>query len=671
MAMQPLDWGIVVALLLALIWGAWSTSKHTRSVSAFLAAERCGGRYLISVANEISKVGVISMVWYFEISYEVGFSSLWWRLMEEPALIVMALSGWVIYRFRQTRAMTLAQFFEMRYSRNFRVFAGLLAYVAGIINFGIFPSVGARFFIAICDLPAQFQVAGVTCSTYVTLMVLLLAVSLLLTLVGGLIAVMVTDFIQGTLCNAVFAILIVFLLVTFGWERISEAMLMAPAEQSPVHPFHIADESHFDFWYFAISVMILFYGMLSWQGTAGYNCCAKNAHEAKMAVIISGWRARVLMLIVIVLPICVRTMMVHPDFAEKAAVVQSSLDSIPIDDPLRLEAMQNQLRAPTAMRVMFPTGLLGLACAAMLGLFISTHDTYLHAWGSILIQDVVLPFRKHPFTPRQHLWLLRASIMGVAAFIFCFSLLFEHAQYVSMFLTITGAIFMGGAGAVIIGGLYWNRGTTLGAWTALLTGGGVATMGVLVKQISTDTLQTWAGTPGLHGLASAAAYLQQNITGQEMTFFSMTASILAYVLVSLLGPAARCDMDRLLHRAQYARAGETATSFRDARTWWERLGFTRDFTGTDKIITYVTVSWPLVWTGVFVCVTAYNLSVDVSCEAWAMFWHIWTWAILAAGIAVTIWFTAGGVRDLRDLYRNLREQTADATDDGRADTPAG
>ena len=45
--------------------------------------------------------------------------------------------------------------------------------------------------------------------------------------------------------------------------------------------------------------------------------------------------------------------------------------------------------------------------AVMLAAFISTHDTYLHSWGSIFIQDVVLPFRKKPFAPRQQMWLLR------------------------------------------------------------------------------------------------------------------------------------------------------------------------------------------------------------------------------------------------------------------------
>ena len=108
---------------------------------------------------------------------------------------------------------------------------------------------------------------------------------------------------------------------------------------------------------------------------------------------------------------------------------------------------------------MLPAGALGLLTAAMLAAFISTHDTYLHSWGTIFVQDVLLPFREKPLSPRAHLWALRASILGVALFIFCFSILIKPTQFIAMFFAITGAIFAGGSGAVIIGGLYWKRGT--------------------------------------------------------------------------------------------------------------------------------------------------------------------------------------------------------------------
>ena len=126
MNLATLDWLIVAGLMATLTFAAITTKRYGNSVSGFLAANRCAGRYLISVAFNMAQLGVITLVWYFQQNYDVGFTSIWWSLMEGPALILMALSGWVIYRFRQTRAMTLAQFFERRYSKNFRVFAGLL-----------------------------------------------------------------------------------------------------------------------------------------------------------------------------------------------------------------------------------------------------------------------------------------------------------------------------------------------------------------------------------------------------------------------------------------------------------------------------------------------------------------------------------------------------------------
>jgi SSS family solute:Na+ symporter len=150
-----------------------------------------------------------------------------------------------------------------------------------------------------------------------------------------------------------------------------------------------------------------------------------------------------------------------------------------------------------------------------------------------------------------------------------------------------------------------------------------------------------------------------------MTFWAIAASISVYVVVSLLGPRKVCDMDRLLHRGKYAVAGESSVSYKDARTWMEKLGFSREFTGGDRIITYITLGWPLIWTVIFVIVTVYNLMVDVPDESWATYWHGWTWFLLACAVMVTLWFTIGGVRDLRDLYHRLRLRRDQQTDDGR------
>ena len=159
------DFAILSIHLGVLIVAALSTRRYSNSVAGFLAADRCAGRYLISVAYGMSQLGVITLAWFFEQNYEVGYTSIWWPLMEGPAWIIMGLSGWVIYRYRQTRAMTLAQFFEMRYSRRFRVFAGLVGWLSGIINFGIFPSISGRFFMALCGLPQHFHVGGVPIAT--------------------------------------------------------------------------------------------------------------------------------------------------------------------------------------------------------------------------------------------------------------------------------------------------------------------------------------------------------------------------------------------------------------------------------------------------------------------------------------------------------------------------
>ena len=46
----------------------------------------------------------------FEVYYKSGFPSMWWVMLTTPFNVYVCVSGWGIYRYRETRSLTIAQF---------------------------------------------------------------------------------------------------------------------------------------------------------------------------------------------------------------------------------------------------------------------------------------------------------------------------------------------------------------------------------------------------------------------------------------------------------------------------------------------------------------------------------------------------------------------------------
>jgi SSS family solute:Na+ symporter len=634
--MTALDWAIVLAVLGATVVGVLIARGYMRSVADFLAANRTAGRYVLSLSQGLAGVGAITIVGLLEMNYVAGFSMVWWGFTMNVVVLIITVSGWVIYRFRQTRALTLAEFFERRYSRSFRVFAGLVAFFSGLVNFGIFPAVGARFFIYYCGLPTHLALGGLELPTFPLTMIVLLAVALFFVFVGGQISVILTDFLQGLFVNVVFVLISVYLLLVVDWNQIFAELAQAPENASLVNPFKTSHVEDFNFGYFLIGVIGVIYVTMSWQGTQAYNASASSAHEAKMGAVLTNWRDYPRNLLILLVPIIGYTVMHHADFSAQAASVNGVLEGLETD------AIRNQLRVPLVLVELLPPGLLGGFAAVMLAAFISTHDTYLHSWGSIFVQDVILPLRGKPLSPRQHLRALRWSIAGVAVFIFLFSLLFTQREYIYLFFAITGAIFAGGSGAVIIGGLYWSRGTTAAAWTAMIVGSTIAVGGIVIHQIHEGFF----------------------INGQMFWAIAMAASSLLYVGISLLGKRRAFDLERLLHRGEHAVVGETRIVTERPARGLRLLGIGREFTRTDKLIYFFTYAQTAFWTIVFAVGTFYNLRSGAADASWTGFWKIYIYIQIAVSSIVVVWFGIGGLRDVRTMLRTLRVMQRDPHDDG-------
>ncbi len=643
MNMTWIDWAIVAAVFAFIIAVVILSKPLMRSVSDFLAAGRTGGRYLISLSQGTASLGAITIVGMLEMNYIAGFNMRWWEMVMAVVVVGISVSGWVLYRFRQTRCLTMAQFFEMRYSRSFRVFAGGLAFVSGIINFGIFPAVSARFFIYFCGLPDKVSLLGLQVPTFALIMIVILWIPLYFVFSGGQIAVMITDFLQGIFVNAVFIVIVVVLMLEVDWGQILQAVSTAPADASLVNPFRTGSTKDYNFWYFFIGMIGVIYGKLSWQGTQAYNASAKSAHEAKMGDVLANWRGIPQWgLFLVFVPIVAYTFWHGAGFTEAAASVR------PVLDGLGSEALRSQLTVPVALTRLLPVGLMGAFAAVMLAAAIGCNETYLHSWGSIFIQDVVQPLRKKAFAPAEHLKVLKRSILGVAAFSFVFSLLFQQSEYIFLFFAVTGAIFAGGSGAVIIGGLYWKRGTTAAAWAAMIVGAVTAVGGIVVQQL----------VPGFP------------VNGQMFWGLAMAASSVVYVAVSLLTGRGRAfDMDRLLHRGRYLVAEEYKVVDEVPVKGWKVLGMGKEFTRFDRIIYVATYVWTAGWVAVFVVGTVLNLTREVPTAAWLGFWKTYTLIMLAVSIVVIVWFSAGGLVNLKEMIATLKVMKRDHSDQGFVERP--
>ena len=643
--MQLLDWILLGLPLLIVIGIGVYTQRYMKSVADFMSGGRLAGPYLLAVAKGHLQAGAVVFVAMFEVISRAGYTVDYWGLIGVPVSLIVVISGFVIYRYRETRAMTLAQFFELRYTKRFRVFTGILGFVAGIVNFGIIPAVGARCMVYFLGIPQSITAFTFSCPTYILLMALFLSISLFMTLSGGIITVMVTDCIEGIMSQMFYLVIIAALLLTFSWTQISEVLGNRPAGQSMLNPFDSGAIKDFNIWYVVMGVFVSVYGTMAWQNASAYNSAAATPHASVMGGILACWREQGKMAVVVLLAICAVTFLHHPDFARQSAAVHHEV--LKIADP----QIQKQMEIPVAVSHLLPMGVKGLLCAVLLMGIFGGDATHLHSWGGIFVQDVLVPLRKKAFKPEEHIRALRLAAIGVAIFAFLFGSLVRQTEYIMMWWSVTTAIYVGGAGAAIIGGLYWKKGTTSGAWAALLTGSSLSFGGILARQIYGESF---------------------SLNGIQISFLATLIAIAVYVLVSLLTNRVDFNMDRMLHRGVYAesKAGErahlgTSPASRKRISLSRIIGINENFSLGDKWIAGALFGWGMFWFGVFIVSLIWNLVSPWPQWVWAGYWKIKGFGLpIFFSLVTSFWFAWGGLRDIRHLFRRLREECANPLDNG-------
>lgn len=526
--MSWLDWGILLVPLISVYILAFYSRRYIRSVADFLSAGRVCGRYVLGVADTASALSVISIIAYVEVQYRTGFALAFWNNLLLPVLIIMGLTGYCTYRFRETRAMSMGQFLEMRYSRSLRIFAAVLRSGTEIFGNVILPALAARFFIYFLGIPAQLEFFGMTWPTFPCLMAVLLAMALVIVWMGGALALIITDALQGMFCFLLMAAFAVFVLWKFPWTSdIVPVMTNRVAGESFLNPFDIEQLRDFNVFALLLSIWVAIFHRASWIGN-GSSSAARSAHEQKMAGLLGMWRSSLATVFYVLVAVAVLVVMNHADYASMARGIRNeivtrvtsevgveptagktlvaraaaipeqrripgvdapasekdNLDTPYLDNAREIlgdspegnrkfqefRTLYHQLMLPVAMRQTLPTGLLGAFSLLMILAMISTDDARMFSSALTIAQDIVLVIRKKAFTVAGHVRMVRLVTLGVALCFFVGSLYMAQLDYINLFLTLASMMWLCGCGPVMIFGLYSRFGTAAGAWSSLIGG---------------------------------------------------------------------------------------------------------------------------------------------------------------------------------------------------------
>ncbi len=717
--------------------------RYVRGGTDFLAAGRTAGRYVLCAGDMASGLGIITLVALVEAKYEVGYALTFWEYLTVPVGIAMSLTGYCVYRFRETRSLSIGQFLEMRYNRPFRIVAAGLRTLSEMLTNSIGPAVTANFFIYFLGLPHKVMVMGVPLPTFG----LLVGFSLLLCLVviwpGGRISLLITDGLQGVMSYPIFVIIAGYILLHFGWhDSIAPVMMDRVPGESFINPFDIEQLRDFNIFALFVTIMGTILNRASWIG-GDSSSCGRSPHEQKMAGVLGTWRSLYAGLMLVLIAVMVITLMAHEKFADVAHDIRqqlgqrvaaevvsdparrSELDSrlaaipvqrhrIGVDAPFsradnaetvfmkaahdslgdtpegnlmfqKFRTLYHQMMLPVALRNTLPVGIMGLFCLLMVMLMLATDDSRIFSSSITIVQDLIVPFRKTPFPPQQHFWVVRAISAGVCVFFFMGSMIFVQLDYIQMFTTIMASLWLGGAGPIMIFGLYSRFGNTVGAFCSLIFGSGLTVVGLFLQRNWAETVYPWLQANGWDVAAGRMLQVASDpfkpyivwemnpvkfpINSYEMFFLSMLLGITAYITGSLLTQKKAFNLDRLLHRGVYDVAGENIAPFKwTLRNAAQKLiGITPEYTLGDKIIAWSVVGYAIIYKfGIcFVVVLVWNMVSPWPIEWWSTYFFITSLVVTSIlGIVSTFWFLIGGIVDIRRLFRDLAVRVDNPLDNG-------
>ena len=471
-----LDGSIVGLYLLVTMVAGLMVRKYVGKVEHFLVAGREMDVYLGIASLAATEFGIVTCMYTAQNGYEKGFAGATPGILMAVAMAGVGLTGFVIKPLRDSGVMTIPELLEKQFGQRIRWAAGVVIVLGGLLNMGVFLRTGGQFLVLVAGLDVRYLEIMMTA--------LLVGVAVY-TILGGMLSVLITDFLQFVVMSAGLILVTILILMNVGWEKlvtIVETSYGAGGFNPFVNPT-------MGWQYVLFNLMLNTAAVLTWQTIIARVLAARDTNTGRKVYTRTSFFFVCRFLI--------------PGIWGIAALATLG----PVANTL--EAMPHYLS--TAV----PAGLMGILIAAMLAADMSTDSSYMLTWCSVIYNDILAPFRKRPWSERKGLFWNRTIIALIGIFLLLYGLWYPLKGDLWTYLGVTGTIYLASISVLLIACCYWRRANSWGAGAAIVVSAVIPVTYLVMEQVpSTASLAKSIG-PYYSGIAT---YL---LSGAAMIIGSM------------------------------------------------------------------------------------------------------------------------------------------------------
>jgi len=458
-----LDGSIVGLYLLVTMAAGLMVRKYVGKVEHFLVAGREMDVYLGIASLAATEFGIVTCMYTAQNGYEKGFAGATPGILMALAMAVVGMTGFVIKPLRDAGVMTIPELFEQRFGQRIRWAAGVVIVLGGLLNMGVFLRTGGQFLVLVAGLDVKYLEIMMTA--------LLVGVAIY-TILGGMLSVLVTDFLQFVVMRAGLILVTILILVNVGWEK----MVMTVETSYGAGGFNPFINPTMGWQYVLFNLMLNTAAVLTWQTTIARVLAAKDTATGQKVYTRTSFFFVCRFLI--------------PGLWGIAALATLG----PVANTL--EAM------PRYLSTAVPAGLMGILIAAMLAADMSTDSSYMLTWCSVIYNDIMAPFRKKPWSEKKGLFWNRTIIAFIGIFLLLYGLWYPLKGDLWTYLGVTGTIYLASISMLLIACCYWKRANSWGAGASIFVSALIPVSYLVMEQLPSTVQLAKSIGPYYSGIAT-------------------------------------------------------------------------------------------------------------------------------------------------------------------------